>query len=115
MIELMCDPIKMEENIQRRNCTYVKSRERTTTVVNICTRVDIVQRKNKTSTVHTAKTMDSLLNNVTARKVMGKNAHTIIRRGMMKRSSGRKNKMKKKKKSKKIMLLKRYIIASSFL
>ena len=46
---------------------YIKSRECATAVVNMVTRVDIVQREKKT-TAHTAKMMDATLNNVTARR-----------------------------------------------
>ena len=51
----MQDPIKTKENNQRNDFTYVKSRERDTTVVNIGTRVEIVYMKNKTINVNIEK------------------------------------------------------------
>ena len=111
----MRDPIKKKENNQIRRCAYVKSRTWATTVVNVGTRVDIVHRKNKTSTVCTAKNMDTSLKNVTEIRSMGMNAHTVTRRVTKKRSDGRNKNTTKKKKSKRLMSLKRYITTSSFL
>ena len=111
----MRDPIKTKENNQRGHYTYVKSRESATTVVNTETIVDNLWRLNRTSTVCTAKRMDDQLNNVTARRSMVKNAHTVTIRVTNKRSTGRNKSMTKKKKSKRLMSLKRYIMTSSSL
>ena len=86
----MCDPIKMKETNHRSRYAYVKSMERAKTVVNMVTRVEIVRRENKTSTVRTITNMDTLLNNVTSRRIMGKNTCTVTRRVVKKRSDGRK-------------------------
>ena len=51
----MSDSIKTKENNQRRRHTYVKSRESDTSVVKMGTRVEIVWREKKTSTVRTEK------------------------------------------------------------
>ena len=61
----MCDPIKMKGKNHRKRYMYVKLRECDTTVVNMSTSIEIVQRENQTSTVRTLKTIDTLLNNVT--------------------------------------------------
>ena len=111
----MRDPIKTKENNQRGHYTYVKSRESATTVVNTETIVDNLWRLNRTSTVCTAKRMDDQLNNVTARRSMVKNAHTVTIRVTNKRSTGRNKSMTKKNKSKRLMSLKRYIMTCSSL
>ena len=95
--------------------TYVKSRESAKTVVNMVTRVEIMRREKKRSTICTAKRTDTPLNNVTARRSKGKNAHTFTRRETEKRSAGRNKNMAKKNKSKRLMSLKRYITTSSYL
>ena len=61
------------------------------------------------------KKMDTLLKNVTARRIMGKNILTVIIRATKKRSFGRNKNMTQIKKRKRIMYLKRYIMTSSFL
>ena len=53
----MRNPIKTKENNQGRHYTYTKSRERAETVVNMGTRVDILQRESKSSTMRTKKKM----------------------------------------------------------
>ena len=55
----MRNPITPKEKNQRRIYTYDKSREYATTLVNMAKRVDIVQRKKETSTVCTARKMDT--------------------------------------------------------
>ena len=45
----------MNETNHRSRYAYVKSMERAKTVVNMVTRVEIVRRENKTSTVRTIK------------------------------------------------------------
>ena len=56
-IEWMRNPIKTKENNKGRHYTYTKSRERAETVVNMGTRVDILQRESKSSTMRTKKKM----------------------------------------------------------
>ena len=92
---------------------YIKSRERATDVVNIGTRVDIVMIEKKKSTVRTAKKIDTLSKNVTARRSMGNNARTITRR-VTKKSSFRRNKiMTNKNKNKRLISLKTYVMTRS--
>ena len=59
--------------------------------------------------------MDGQLKNVTARRSMGKNAHTVTIRVMNKRSAGRNKNMTKKNKSERLMSLNIYILTISYL
>ena len=106
----MRDLIKTKENNQRRRYKYVKSREISTTVVNMGTRVDILWRDKKKSTVRTAKNMDTSLKNDTARISMVKNVHTVTKTVTKKGSSGRNKKTTKINKGKSLMSLKIYIM-----
>ena len=85
----MCDQIKLKKNNHRRRYTCVKSRERAITVVNMVPRVENILREKNTSTVRTTKNTDKLLNNVTARIIIGKNAGNVTIRVTKKSSSGR--------------------------
>ena len=87
----MYNQIKKMTNTQRRCYRYFKSRESATTAVHMVTRVEILQREKKISTVRTEKRTDISLNNVTARIIMGKNERTATRRVAKTRSFGRKN------------------------
>ena len=51
----MCNTIKWKENNQISRYTYVKSRESDKTMVNMGTRVDILWREKKKSSICTAK------------------------------------------------------------
>ena len=62
------------------------------------TSVEILLRKNKTSTVRTTKNMGSPLNTVIARRSMGKNSRTTTRRATKKISAVRNKKKNEKKK-----------------
>ena len=79
------------------------------------TKVEIVQRENKISTVRTENRTDTPLNNVTARIIMGNKERTFTRRVTKKRSSGRKIYMKKKKERERLISLKSFITTSSSL
>ena len=81
-------------------------------MANIGKIVEILQREKKTSTVCTAKNMDTSLNNVTARRIIVKNAHTITRRVTRKRKKQQYDKIRIKKR---LMSLKRYIMTRYFL
>ena len=94
---------------------YVKSRETAKNVVNMGTRVEIIRKEKKTSFVCTARKMDTLLQNVTSRRGMGRNALFVTRRVTKKRSSGRNKKMTKINKKKRLISLKRCIMMSYFL
>ena len=107
----MRDPIKLKEKNQIRRYTCIKSKECATTVVNIGARLEVVQKEEKKSTVHTAKNVDILLKNVTSRRIMGKNARSVTRKFTMKRSDGRHKHLTKKKKSKSIISIKIYIMS----
>ena len=108
----MCDPIKTKEKNQRRRYTYVKSRERATTEVNMGTRVDIVWKEKRTITVRTGKRMDTPLKNVKERISLANSACSVIRRVTKKRSAGRNKNIRNKNKSRRLMTLKRYIMTS---
>ena len=62
------------------------------------TRLEIVLRYQKKTTVRTAKNMDTFLNNVTSRRGMGKKECAVTRRFAKKRSSGINKKTTKKNK-----------------
>ena len=69
----------------------------------------------KTSTVLTAKNMDTPLKNVTGSLSMDKNSHNVTKTVTKKSSSGRSKNMVKIKKRKRLMSLKRYITTRFFL
>ena len=54
----MHNSINIKKSNHRRHYTYVSSGKGDTTVVHMDTRVDIVQRENKTSTLHTTINKD---------------------------------------------------------
>ena len=104
----MCDPIKTKEKNQRRRYTYVKSRERATTKINMGTRVNIVSKEKRTITVRTGKRMDTPLKNVKERISLASSACSVIRRVTKKRSAGRNKNIRNKNKSRRLVTMKRY-------
>ena len=72
-------------------------------VVKMGTREDIEQKEKKTRTVRTAKSMDTSLNTVTARRSMVKTSRTVTRGTTKKRSSGKNKNTTKKKNRKELM------------
>ena len=110
----MRDPISKKKHNQRRRYTYVKSREHATAVVNMGTRVEIVQMEREKIAVLTAKNMVTSLKTVTERRNLANNERTATRRVTNKRSSGRNKNMAKKNKRKRLTLLKRYITTRYF-
>ena len=111
----MRGPIKPKERDKRRYYKYLKSMERATPVVNMGIGVYIEWRENKTSTVCTAKNMNTSLYNVTQIISLGKNVCTVTRRATNEKSSAIHNNMINKEKGKRLMSLEIYITTSSFL
>ena len=92
----------------------VKSWECVTAVVITATIVDMVQRREKKSTVHTSTKIDMSLNNVSSRILTGKNARTITRIITKKKCDRRNKNTTKKEKGGRLMSLMRYSMTSYF-
>ena len=86
----MCDSIKNKKRNIRRRFTCVNLRECATNVVRTATRVDIVQRENKTGTLHTARKMYKYLNIFSSRINTSNDERNVIGRVTNNGSAGRK-------------------------